>query len=126
MDTVDRIFTLVDQLYPEQQQFARALGVYPSLVSSWRNRKSSSYNRRLPEIATLLGTTTDYLLSGLDEKKPALDEEGRPPGLGQLEQIYCSINLEGQELLLDYAIYLEASGRYIKSNPAQLGQAKDA
>lgn len=76
MDTVDRIFTLVDQKYQEQQQFARDLGVYPSLVSAWRNRKSTSYNRRLPEIASLLGTTTDYLLSGVDEKKPTPTEGG--------------------------------------------------
>lgn len=76
MDTVDRIFALVDQKYQEQQQFARDLGVYPSLVSAWRNRKSTSYNRRLPEIASLLGTTTDYLLSRVDEKKPTSTEGG--------------------------------------------------
>lgn len=76
MDTVDRIFALVDQKYQEQQQFAHALGVYPSLVSAWRNRKSTSYSKRLPEIAMLLGTTTDYLFSGEDGKSPPPAEGG--------------------------------------------------
>ena len=62
MDIVDRIFALVDELYSEQQQFAAKLGVVPSMVSAWRQRKSTSYNKRLPEIAKVLGTMVGYLL----------------------------------------------------------------
>ena len=64
MDIVDRIFALVDELYSEQQQFAAKLGVVPSMVSAWRQRKSTSYNKRLPEIAKVLGTMGGYLLTG--------------------------------------------------------------
>ena len=69
MDTVDRIFDLVDRKYKEQRDFAAQLGVTPSIVSEWRRRKSSSFNRRLPQIAEALGTTTEYLLTG--KKEPA-------------------------------------------------------
>lgn len=64
MDIVDRIFKLVDELYSEQQIFAADLGLPPSAVSNWRKRKSASYNKRLPEIAKVLGTTVGYLLTG--------------------------------------------------------------
>ena len=64
MDTVDRIFDLVDQQYKEQRDFARAIGVTPSIVSEWRRRKSASFHKRLPQIAATLGTTAEYLLTG--------------------------------------------------------------
>ena len=69
MDTVERIFDLVDRKYKEQRDFAAQLGVTPSIVSEWRRRKSSSFNLRLPQIAEALGTTTEYLLTGNGPKK---------------------------------------------------------
>lgn len=73
MDTVDRIFDLVDQQYKEQRDFARAIGVTPSIVSEWRRRKSASFHKRLPQIAATLGTTAEYLLTG-QEPVPAAAE----------------------------------------------------
>lgn len=75
MDTVERIFELVDAKYKEQRDFAVQLGITPSMVSEWRRRKSASYNRRLPQIAEALGTTTEYLLTGNGPKqKKAVSE----------------------------------------------------
>ena len=76
MDIVDRIFELVDKQYPEQRDFASRIGVVPSVVSAWRGRKSASYNKRLPEIADILGTTPEYLLTGQGTAVwPDFDEE---------------------------------------------------
>lgn len=69
MDIVDRLFELVDEKFNEQQEFAAILGVNPNLPSRWRNRKSTSYQRRLPQIAEALGTTTEYLLTGSGPKQ---------------------------------------------------------
>lgn len=69
MDIVDRLFELVDKKFNEQQEFAALLGVDPTLPSRWRNRKSTSYQRRLPQIAEALGTTTEYLLTGNGPKQ---------------------------------------------------------
>ena len=38
-------------------------------LARWRNRKSTSYQRRLPQIAEALGPTTEYLLTGTGPKK---------------------------------------------------------
>ena len=75
MDTVDRIFDLVDQQYKEQREFARAIGVTPSIVSEWRRRKSASFHKRLPQIAATLGTTAEYLLTGQEPVSAATAPE---------------------------------------------------
>lgn len=69
MDTVDRIFELVDEKYAEQKDFAADIGVAPQRVSEWRTRSSKSYNKYLSKIAVVLGTTTDYLVSGEGPKR---------------------------------------------------------
>ncbi len=64
MDTVQRIFKLVDEKYREQRDFAADLKLDPTIPSRWRNGKSASYTKYLPQIAVALGTTTEYLLTG--------------------------------------------------------------
>lgn len=69
MDTVDRIFDLLDKTSMEQQEFAKQVGVSDDTASNWRRRKSASYAKYLPQIADVLNTTVDYLLTG-NEKRP--------------------------------------------------------
>ena len=68
MDAVDRIFELVDKIYKEQRDFAKAAGVSASKASQWRTRKSKSYTKYIEQIAEALDTSVEYLLSG---KEPA-------------------------------------------------------
>ena len=69
MNTTERIFKLIDQKYKEQRDFAKDLGVTASVVSQWRNHKSTSYNKYLPQIASLLGTSVEYLLTGSERSE---------------------------------------------------------
>ena len=74
MDIIDRIFELVDKQFKEQKDFAAAVGVSDDTVSDWRRRKSASCtkSKHLTRIAEVLGTTTEYLLTGNGPKyKPA-------------------------------------------------------
>lgn len=70
VDTVDRIFEILDSLPMEQQEFARLVGVSDDTASDWRRRRSASYTKRLAKIAEVLGTSAEYLLTG-KEKEPA-------------------------------------------------------
>lgn len=78
MDTVNRIFELVDRQFKEQRDFAKAIGLPSNVVSNWRCGRSGSYNKNLPVIASTLGVSVEYLLTG-EEQKNALpvqtDEE---------------------------------------------------
>lgn len=64
METSNRIFELADKKYPEQRDFAAEIGVAPSVVSAWRNKKSESYMKRLPQIAEILNLTPSLFRSG--------------------------------------------------------------
>lgn len=77
MDTVDRIFELVDKQFKEQREFAFALSLDPTIASRWRKRKSESYNKYLPQIAEVLGTSVEYLITGEGQKSapPVLTDE---------------------------------------------------
>ena len=83
MDTVDRIFELLDQTTMEQQEFARLVGVSDDTASNWRRRKSASYTKWLPKIAEVLGTTADYLLTGEKKEPTTVSDDGQAAKLAQ-------------------------------------------
>lgn len=64
MDTAGRIFELLKTTGMEQKKFASLVGVSPQKVSEWKSGKAKSYTRRIPQIAEVLGTTSEYLLTG--------------------------------------------------------------
>lgn len=115
MDTIERIFALADEKFPEQQEFASALGVTPSIVSQWRNRVPKSYERRLSQIAAVLGTTVEYLVTGETKKGPAA-EDGHEPSENEL--LFRSLSPEKQKEALRYM-------RYLASQEAAPGEGPD-
>ena len=76
-DIVDRMFRLVDTKFKEQKDFAAAIGVDASHISRWRNRKSSSYVKRLEKISRVLEVTPQYLLSGDKSKEDATSHKNK-------------------------------------------------
>lgn len=76
MDTVDRIFGLLDKMPIEQQEFAKLVGVSDDTASNWRRRKSASYSKYLSKIADVLGTTVEYLLTGKKERPAPTPKNG--------------------------------------------------
>ena len=64
IDSVVRIFELLDSARIEQKKFATLLGTTDKTVSAWRTGRSKSYTKYIPQIAEVLGTTTEYLLTG--------------------------------------------------------------
>ena len=70
MDTAERIFYLLDQSGMEQKKFAELIGATDKIVSKWRTSGLKSYRKYLPQIAEVLGTSVEYLVTG-EEKKPA-------------------------------------------------------
>lgn len=105
MGTAERIFELVDAIYKEQRDFAKAIGVSASMVSQWRMGITKSYTRRLPEIAEALGTTTEYLLTGKKEPAPT-SGDGLSPAKRKLLEAVDDLTDEQCEKLL--GIVLEA------------------
>lgn len=68
MDTLTRIFALLDEKGIEQKKFAVLLGTTDKTVSAWRTGRSKSYAKYISKIAEVLETTTEYLLTGEGHK----------------------------------------------------------
>lgn len=113
----------IEKIVQNIQRICREKGITPTaagkesgagkdLVSLMRTRGSFPSVEKMSILAAYLGVTTSELLG--EEKEPTPVVEGTPEGLNELDRIYCSINGEGREKLLDYAADLEASGRYKK------------
>ena len=99
MDTVDRIFEVLDRLPMEQQQFAKLVGVSDDTASDWRRRRSASYTKRLTKIAEVLGTTVEYLLTGKKEE-PTVQDDGLTEGERALMKQFRQLTPEQQDMVL--------------------------
>lgn len=72
----------------------------------------------LMAIASALDVSVDWLIYG------TRSDAQLSADLAAVADALAMLNEEGREKLLDYAADLVASGRYIKSHPSGLGQAK--
>lgn len=97
MDTVDRIFEVLDRLPMEQQQFAKLVGVSDDTASDWRRRRSASYTKRLTKIAEVLGTSVEYLLTG-EKKEPAAEDSSEREK--EFVQLFQKLTPEQQDMML--------------------------
>lgn len=100
-----RIFELADKQFAEQQDFAIAIEKKPSVVSQWRMGRTKSYRSCLPEIAAVLGTTTEYLLTGEGHKTRIANTENAQP---DLVLKYNQLTPEGQKEVLAFIEFKQA------------------
>ena len=126
IDTVDRIFQLVDDKYKEQRDFAIELGVTPSIVSEWRRRKSASYQKRLPQISEVLGTTTEYLLTGNGSKNKTAPADVSNSDTQSEGQLMAAFFEGGKDLSEEeMAVLWQDAKDYIQWKLSQRRKAKD-
>ncbi len=112
MDTVDRLFDLLNKSGLSQQDFASQIGVKKNAVSRWKTRELQSYTKYLPQIAEALGTTTEYLLTGdgPKQKRAVSDSDtaqnqqaAAPKGSGLPEEfarLFMSLSPENQNAVI--------------------------
>lgn len=112
---IERIFSLLKQAGIEQKAFAAQLGTTDKTVSAWKNGRSQSYTKYLPQIAAILGTTVEYLVTGETKKGPAA-EDGHEPSENEL--LFRALSPEKQKEALRYM-------RYLASQEAAPGEGPD-
>lgn len=96
-----RIFDLVKEHGIEQKEFALMLGVTDKKVSAWKNGRSSTYTKILPQIADALSTTTEYLLNGgQKEKSETLSGSGLSEGEELLISLFRMLSQEDKDAVL--------------------------
>ena len=126
MDIFDRMFELVDKKYNEQKDFAAEIGVHPTRVSEWRKRKSQSYQKRLPKIAEVLGTTTEYLLTGNGPKYKTAPADVSNSDTQNEGQLMAAFFEGGKDLSEEeMAVLWQDAKDYIQWKLSQRRKAKD-
>lgn len=119
LDTLTRIFTLLDEKGIEQKKFAALLGTTDKTVSAWRTGRSKSYTKYIPAIAEVLGTTSEYLLTG--KKNPASEA-----GTGSEEHLMAAFFEGGEDLSAEELAELWQDAKdYIQWKLSQRRKAKD-
>ena len=126
MDIVDRIFEIVDAKYNEQQEFSAALGLDPTIPSRWKKRKSTSYQKYLPQIAEVLGTTTEYLLTGNGPKYKTAPADVSNSDTQNEGQLMAAFFEGGKDLSEEeMAVLWQDAKDYIQWKLSQRRKAKD-
>ena len=125
LDTADRIFELADKKF-SQKEFALALGVKPQRISEWKRGISSSYQKYLPEIAELLGTTTEYLLTGSGPKYKTAPADVSNSDTQNEGQLMAAFFEGGKDLSEEeMAVLWQDAKDYIQWKLSQRRKAKD-
>ena len=75
METLDKICSVMVSKGISQAFLCSKLGVNKSAFSDWKNGKSKSYIKHLPEIASILDVSADYLLGKTDIKKAPVESD---------------------------------------------------
>ncbi len=85
-DTVSKIVELLKEQNHQQKDLTDYLGIKRSVFSAWKNGTSASYKKYLPEIASFLSVSTDYLVGKSEYRSGAhgrsiLSASGSPNGI---------------------------------------------
>lgn len=88
MGTLDKIIELLAIQKRQQKELTDYLGIEKSTFSAWKNGKSASYKKYLPEIASFFSVTVDELV-------------GNSVNRGGLDEAYFSIAKNAQEEGID-------------------------
>lgn len=73
------MYDLFEKLLKERNvtayQVSKATGISTGSLSDWKNGRSSPKTDKLQKIADYFGVTVDYLITGNEKEKPALNED---------------------------------------------------
>lgn len=99
---VNRINALLAEKGITKQDFYKDCGITSASYSLWNTGKTTPRKKNLDVIATYLGTSTDYLLTGLGEKEkaPALTEKDRRDVARDVDRIMEDLSESG-DLMFD-------------------------
>lgn len=123
---LQRLTELINNHGLTRNKFLTSVGLNPNSFVVWEKRGTVPGGNTLSIIADYFHVSTDYLLGRTDDPSPAGEAEEPSPLRSALLGNFNQLNQEGQEKLTDYSDDLVASGKYIKTDPDQLGKEKDA
>lgn len=121
---VNRINGLLAEQGISKQDFYRECGITSASYSLWNTGKTTPRMKNLKIIAEYLGTTTDYLLTGLGEKENPAPVDDTPRPLSDKERIlldnFSRLNEFGKGKAIERIEELAELSKYQRSDKEPL------
>ncbi|KXU38700.1 hypothetical protein AXE65_12385 [Ventosimonas gracilis] len=83
-----------------QSELARALGLSPQAIQNWEGGKSNPRGSRLNDVASVLGITVQYLVTGDDAPAPARSVETNATLLAPISPWCSDTPVDGSEVVV--------------------------
>ena len=100
MDVINRILQLLQERGMQQKTFAGRIGVTQQIVTAWKKGTSTSYTKYLPQIAQVLNTNVQWLLTGEGEKNRQATIP-KDSGLSEeFAKLFVKLTPENQKLII--------------------------
>ena len=123
---VDRIFALTKENGMEQKKLAEILGITDKKVSAWKTGRSKTYRDQIEIIAEVLGTTTEYLLTGNGPKYKTVQADVSNSDTQNEGQLMAAFFEGGKDLSEEeMAVLWQDAKDYIQWKLSQRRKAKD-
>lgn len=123
---VDRIFALTKENGMEQKKLAEILGITDKKVSAWKTGRSKTYRDQIEKIAEVLGTTTEYLLTGNGPKYKTIPADVSNSDTQSEGQLMAAFFEGGKDLSEEeMAVLWQDAKDYIQWKLSQRRKAKD-
>ena len=123
---VDRIFALTKENGMEQKKLAEMLGMTDKKVSAWKTGRSKTYRDQIEIIAEVLGTTTEYLLTGNGPKYKTVQADVSNSDTQNEGQLMAAFFEGGKDLSEEeMAVLWQDAKDYIQWKLSQRRKAKD-
>ena len=123
---VDRIFALTKENGMEQKKLAEILGITDKKVSAWKTGRSKTYRDQIEKIAEVLGTTTEYLLTGNGPKYKTAPADVSNSDTQSEGQLMAAFFEGGKDLSEEeMAVLWQDAKDYIQWKLSQRRKAKD-
>lgn len=107
MEVLDRIMLLMAEKNYNQLYITEYLGVDRSIFSTWKNGKSKSYMKYLPQLASLFGVSIDWLIGNTEERNQS--EHSAP----QIKYINTRAEDMGKSVILSSGICMRVRKNYV-------------
>lgn len=126
MDFLHRVLDLITSNGISKNKLLTDIHINKNSFVDWDKNKTIPGGDVVAKIADYFNVSTDYLLGRTDDPSPVGEGAEPSPLRAALLNNFHQLNEEGQEKLTDYSDDLVTSGKYIKTDPSQLGKEKTA
>lgn len=118
---VNRINGLLAEQGISKQDFYRECGITSASYSLWNTGKTTPRMKNLKIIAEYLGTTTDYLLTGLGEKENPAPVDDTPRPLSDDDIKFALFGGDAEEITDEMYAEVKSFAEYVKQRKKEKG-----